>query len=59
MGLMGSAPGSGQVISAAEVRKLRQEIQNLRDANIDLKDELSEARQDYLKARHERDSCKQ
>ncbi len=44
MGLMGSAPGSGQVISAAEVRKLRQEIQNLRDANIDLKDELSEAR---------------
>ena len=43
-GIMGSAPGASQQISTGEVRKLRQEIQNLRDANDDLKDELHEAR---------------
>jgi len=33
-GLMGSVPGgSVQTISAGDFRKLRQEIQNLRDAN--------------------------
>ena len=43
-GILGSAPGSVQQISPAEVRRLRQEIQNLRDTNQDLKDTLHEAR---------------
>lgn len=50
-GIMGSTPGTAQQISTGEVRKLRQEIQNLRDANDDLKDELHEARQDFLLVR--------
>ena len=47
-----------QQISAGEVRKLRQEIQNLRDSNDDLKDELHEARQNYLLVKSDRDSLK-
>ena len=57
-GLMGSAPGAMQQISVGEVRKLRQEIQNLRDANDDLKDELHEARQNYLLVKSDRDTLK-
>ena len=43
-GLLGSAPGSIQQISANDVRKMRQEILNLRNANQELKDELHETR---------------
>ena len=55
---MGSAPGASQTINPIEVRKLRQEIQTLRDANEDLKDALHEARQDFLVVKQERDSYK-
>jgi len=37
------------------VRKLRLEIQSLRDKNEDLREELHEARQDFLVVRQERD----
>ena len=58
MGIMGSAPGSMQQISTGEVRKMRKEIQNLRDANADLKEALHEARQDFLMVTQERDTYK-
>ena len=54
----GFAPGNVNQISASDVRKLRQEIQNLRDANYDLKDALHEARQDFLVAKEDRDHCR-
>ena len=55
-GLMGSAPGAVQNISANEVRKLRHEISSLRDKNDDLKEALHEARQEYLLAKQDRDT---
>lgn len=53
---MGSTPGGHQKASLEQLRKMKSEIQNLRDANIDLKDALHEARQDFLLVRQERDS---
>lgn len=38
------------------MRKMKAEIQNLRDANEELREELHEARQDYLLAKQERDT---
>ena len=50
-GMMGSLPGNVQQISANDVRKLRLEISNLRSTNHELKEELSEARRDYVLAK--------
>ena len=40
------------------MRKMRQEISHLREANLDLKDGLHEARQEFLYVKEERDYLK-
>ena len=53
---MGSQPGAGQQFNAQQVRRLRQELQSVRDANAELKDSLHETRQDLIALRRDRDA---
>ena len=47
-----------QSMAQPDLRKLRAEIQNMRERNEDLKEELHEVKQSYLVAKQERDSMK-